>query len=124
MPKNTKTEESILFPEVKVGNIVIKPWSFGKLFDLSLLLDKALTKLDESGVDIEKALSESTISYLTIAKFFSLVSEEILDVISITLDKDKEEIKKLSMEDGIKTAFVIFNQNKEIIKNAFSSLTK
>ena len=124
MPTNTKTEESILFPEVKVGDIVIKPWSFGKLFDLSLLLDKALTKLDESGADIEKALSESTISYLTIAKFFSLVSEEILDVISITLDKDKEEIKKLSMEDGIKTAFVIFNQNKEIIKNAFSSLTK
>ncbi len=123
MPK-TKTEESILFPEQKVGNIIVKPWSFGKLFDLSVLLEKALTKLDANGIDIEKALSGTTISYVLIAKFFSLVSDEILDVISITLDKDKEEIKALSMEDGIKAAFIIFNQNKEIIKNAFSSLAK
>ena len=92
MAKTTKTEESILFPEAKVGDMIIKPWSFGKLFDLSLLLDKALTKLDKSGIDIEKAISGTTISYILIAKFFSLVSEEILDVISITLDKDKEEI--------------------------------
>ena len=120
--KKEKPEEAILFPEVKIGDIVVKPWTFGKLFKLANILDTAISKLEDGGIDIEKVFSGDTIPYTLIAKLFSMISDEVFEVIKISVDMSEEELANLDMATGIKLAFTIFNQNKEAIKNAFTSL--
>lgn len=115
-----KPEESILFPEAKVAGIIVKPWTFGKLFDISVSLDKILDKAEQKGI-VDK-LEEGDFSYVLMARVFTLAGPEILDIISITTDKTVDEIKELDMEDGIEIAFTIFRQNKEKIKNVLSPL--
>lgn len=115
-----KSEEEVLFPEVEVGDIVVKPWSFGKLFDLAPILERVLDKAEEKG--LMTMFDTSFISYATMARLFTIASPEVLEIISITINKKVEEIKELSMEDGIKIAVIIYNQNKNSIKNATTSL--
>jgi hypothetical protein len=117
---NEKPEEAILFPEADVSGIRVKPWSFGKLFDISVALDRVIEKAEERGI-IEK-LEDGTFNHVVMARLFTLAGPEVLEIISITVDKTIEEIKELSMEDGVKLAFTIFMQNKEKIKNALSPL--
>jgi len=124
MENTTKPDETILFPETKIGEIIVKPWTFGKLFKLASILDTAISKLEAAGIDLEDLFKKEVITYTTIAKLFSLIADEILEVIYISVDLEKSDIEGLDMATGIKLAFTIFNQNKEVIKNAFSSLRK
>uniref|UniRef100_A0A6M3IJN1 Uncharacterized protein n=1 Tax=viral metagenome TaxID=1070528 RepID=A0A6M3IJN1_9ZZZZ len=121
-----KSDESVLFPDVRVGDIIVKPWTFGMLFELSEPLDRIITKVEDRGLDIE--FEKGILSYVTMAKLFTIASSEALEIICKTLDKPDEEVKELGMEDGIKIALIIYNQNKESIvsslKNAFSSPPK
>ena len=118
--KKKKSDEEILFPDIKVGDLVIKPWSFGKLFDLSLLLDNIMVKAEARG--ILEDIDDGFLKYTTMVKIFALSAPEILEIICITVDKDEDYVKSLSMTDGIKIALSIYNQNQEIIKNAFALL--
>jgi hypothetical protein len=114
-----KTDEQILFPEAKIGDIVIKPWSFGVLFEISDLLDQVITKTEEKGI----LLDVDFISYVTMLKVFSLASSQVLKIISITLKKEEEEISALPMDEGLKIAIIIAKQNWEIIsKNVLGLL--
>lgn len=122
MSKKATNEEQTLFPEAKVGNIIIKPWSFGKLFDVSPSLERVLDRIDEKG--ISDLFEKEFISYVSMARLFTIASKEVLNVIATTVDLDEEEIRNLSIEDGIKLAIIIFQQNKETIKNALSPLLK
>ena len=115
-----KNETEILFPEAKVGDITIVPWSFGTLFDISDLLDEVITKIEEKGIAIETEF----ISYITMAKIFTLASSQVLKIMSITLSKPQKDIKALPMEDGIKIAAIIARQNWTVLKNAFSQILK
>jgi len=121
-----KSDESVLFPDVRVGDIIVKPWTFGMLFELSEPLDRIITKVEDRGLDVE--FEKGILSYVTMAKLFTIASSEALEIICKTLDKPDEEVKELGMEDGIKIALIIYNQNKESIvsslKNAFSSSPK
>jgi len=119
--KKKKSDEEILFPDIKVGDLVIKPWSFGKLFDLSLLLDQIMVKAEARG--ILEDIDDGFLKYTTMMKIFALSAPEILEIVCITVGKDEDYIKSLSMPDGIKIALSIYNQNVEIIKNAFALLT-
>jgi len=114
------SDEEILFPEAKVGDIVIKPWSFGILFDISTMLEQVLDKMDEKKIIVDPVAG--FISYLDMLKIFSLANQEVLKIIAITVNIDMEEIRKLGMEDGIKIAMVIYKQNSKILKNVVSSL--
>lgn len=118
--QSKKSDEEILFPSIKVGGITIEPWSFGVLFDLSPMLERLLDVVTEKGIDAE--LEKGTLSYITMAKLFTLASKEVLEIMAITTEQEEDVIKKLSMADGVKIAMVIFQQNKETIKNALSPL--
>jgi hypothetical protein len=118
--KSEKPEEAVLFPEVKIAGIKIKPWSFGKLFDISLYLDNIIEKAESKGVI--KKLEEDAIDPVLLARLFSLAGPEVLEIIAVTTEKDIDTIKSLSMEDGISIAHTIFLQNKEKIKNALTPL--
>jgi len=127
MPTKKKTDEEILFPEKTIAGIKVKPWSFGELFVIADPLDRVLDKIEISGLG-EKLIDdegEIQFDYLSLAKLFTLASQELLSVISATLSVDEEVVKKLSAADGISIVMHMFNQNKEMlinaIKNAFSS---
>ena len=125
MPEKKKTDEEILFPDVKVAGTTIRPWSFGVLFEISDLVDHVINKMEDKKVGLDSIISsDGTITFLTIGKLFTIASPEVLKIMSITTGLSDIDIKALSMEDGIKMAFTIFSQNKETIKNALNSLSK
>jgi len=115
-----KAEEQILFPEIKVGNMIVKPWTFGILFEISELLEIVLDKMNDKG--ILENINPGMISYIDIARIFSIASSELLKIISITVDKPEEDLRKLTMEDGIKLTLAIYRQNTTVLKNVLSSL--
>ena len=114
-------DEQILFPEVKVGNITLVPWNFGMLFEISNMLDEVLDKVNQKKLNIE-LFSGSMISYETIARLFTIASAPMLQIIAKTINKEIEEVKALSMEDGIKIAYIIIKQNWTSIKNVLTPL--
>ena len=125
-----KTEEEILFPEAKVGDITIVPWSFGKLFDISSFLEKVLDEIDNK--NLNDMFEGSFISYVSMARLFTIASDHLLKIVAITLYKDEEaefdledstrKVRKFDMSTGIKVAMIIAKQNWETIKNALSPL--
>lgn len=118
--KKPQSDEEILFPELTIEGEVLKPWSFGKLFDLSPMLETVLDKIEAKGIDVD--FTKDVIPYITIAKLFTIATPEILKIISITLGKSEEEIKEFSMSKGVKIASAIYEQNKDIVKNAVNPL--
>lgn len=118
-----KSEEEILFPEVNINNITVKPWGFGALFELSAILERVLDKAEEKG--LIKDLESDFLSSVTLARLFTIANQEVLHIIAYTVGKKEEEVKKWDMQTGIKVAVTIFNQNKDTIvgalKNAVSS---
>jgi len=118
--ENKKSDEEILFPEVKIGGYVVKPWSFGILFSISELLEQVLDKIEEK--NLMDVFDTEFMSYISMARLFTVAGSQVLKIISITLDEDEEEIKKLDMKDGIKIATTIYQQNLEILKNAVGPL--
>lgn len=121
MAEKKKSEEEILFPEAKVEDLVIKPWSFGMLFEVAPHLEAILDKADEKNV-MSKLADGSTPFPVFIARLFTLAQSEVLKVMALTLDMEEDEIKNFDMSKGIKIATIIYEQNKEQIKNALSPL--
>ena len=114
------TDEQVLFPEVKIGDIVVKPWSFGILFEISTMLEKVLDRINEKQILIDPI--SGFISYFDMLRIFTLANSEVRKIIAITVGKTEEEINQLSMEDGIKIAMEIYNTNSTTLKNVLSSL--
>ena len=118
--KDVKTDEEVLFPEAKVGDLVIKPWSFGTLFEISSFLEVVLDKMSAKGLELDSV--DGFISYSFMLKLFTIASPELLKIVAVTTGKDADEIKALSMQDGLSTSIIIAKQNWTTIKNALSPL--
>ena len=117
-----KTEEEILFPTAKVGKYKVEPWNFGILFEISDKVDRIVRKFEERGIENQLTLDEGFVPYTVLLKIFTLCSQELLEMIAITLGVEIDEIKQLSMEDGVALAFTIFRQNSTVIKNSLAPL--
>lgn len=117
----TTDEERILFPEVKIGNLIIKPWTFGILFEIADLLGQVIDKAENKGIIKDLESSGGLLKYSTIAKLFSVANKEVLIILSKTLNVEEEVIKKLSMEEGIKVVMTVYNQNKATITNSLKN---
>jgi len=118
--KDTKTPEEIMFPEAKIGNITVKPWSFGQLIEVSALLERVLDKAEKKGIDFNNM--EALFDYGTVARLFTLASKELLELIALTINKDLKEVKALNLDEGILIAVTIARQNGTLIKNVLSPL--
>ena len=114
------SDEQILFPDTEIAGIKVKPWSFGKLFDISDSLETVIDKLEERKLD--EILVRPEVNIIDFAKLFIIAKKEVLRIISITVDKDEAELRDLSIEDGVKLGYAIFVQNRDSIKNAFGPL--
>ena len=120
MEEIKKTDEEIIFPEAKVGEITIKPWSFGILFKISTMLETVLDKMDDKKIFVDPVAG--FISYFDMLRVFTIANKEVKTIIAITVGKPEEDIEMLSIEDGVKIAMIIHKQNSTILKNVVSSL--
>jgi len=118
----TKSDEAILFPNVKVGDVVVKPWSFGMLFDISPYLELVLDKAEKAGIMQKLELSGNFLSSTLIARIFTIASSPLLKIIALTVNLSEDEVRKLSMEDGIRIVMVVYYQNKSTISNAIKNV--
>lgn len=114
-----KTDEEILFAEQDINGIMVKPWSFGILFEITEDLEAILSKLDEADIDIDTILTNG-ITWKNMVRLFTVASPHVFRIIQLTVSKDEDTVKALSLEDGIKIALLIYSQNRDQIKNALS----
>ena len=117
-----KSDEEILFPDVKVGAVTVRPWSFGMLFDIAPHLELVLDKAEKAGIMQKIELAGSFLSYTTMARLFTIASAPLLKIIATTISQDEAAVRKLSMEDGIKIVTIIYLQNKSTISNAIKNV--
>lgn len=116
-------KDLLLFKETEVNGVKIVPWSFGKLAKVSIHLEAILDLLDKKDVSIDSILSGGvTIDMITRLFVTLAASNELLEIIAITVDKTIEEIEALSMEDGVAMLYAIVTQNWNLIKNALAPL--
>lgn len=117
-----QSEEAIIFPEVTIDGVVVKPWSFGMLFDISSDLEEILNKMETADLISKLEGTKGFIPYTLIARIFTIASPHVLRIISKTVGKPEEEVRNFSMETGMKIAMVIYNQNKQTIMNAIKNV--
>jgi hypothetical protein len=119
--KRIVSEEEILFPNIKVGEIICKPWSFKKLFEIANILDAILTDIEQD--TMMRLFDESgDIVPSTVSRLIFKHSNEIFQIIAVTIEKPIEFVETLSADDGLQFTLVIFQQNRESIKNVFTPL--
>lgn len=116
-----KSEEQVLFPDVEIEGIKVRPWSFGILFEISSLIEEVLDKAEEKGIDLD--FKEDFISYSTIAKLITLASEPLLKIMAITTGASEEDLRSKSLGTGINILATIYLQNSEQVKNALGLQT-
>ena len=120
--KPMKDDESVLFPEEEIGGVTVRPWSFGVLFDIAPSLEIVLDKIDEAKLFEKIESSEGFITWPLMARIFTIAGPEVLKIISLTIEKPLEEVKKFDMDTGMKIAVCIYNQNKDRIFNALKNV--
>lgn len=113
-----KSEEQIMFPNQEIAGFTVKPWSFGKLFEISPKLEKLLNEMDEKNIDLMGEIDSGVLKYATILKVFNAVGPGLLEIISLTVGVPEDEVREVSVEDGVALIMAIFSQNSETIKNA------
>ncbi len=124
MPKKKKSETEVLFPNIEVDDITVKPWSFGMLFELSTHLASVIELCEEKDIDKIFRFDKDNldIKIVDAIKLLHIAGPEIKAIIAKTISLSEEEVAELDMGTGIKLAIAIFNQNKESIKNALAPL--
>lgn len=120
-----KDEEQVMFPEVEVAGYKIKPWSFGTLFEISSSIEEIITKMKEREIPLPSFEEDFFgLNFEKVVSIFTIASPHVLDIIARTVGTDKEEIRDLSMTDGVSLALAIYSQNMEIIKNLIAPFLK
>ena len=122
--KKKKSETEVLFPDIEVDGITVKPWSFGMLFELSEHLAVVIDKCEQKDIDKIFRFDKDNldIKIVDAIKLLHIAGPEIKAIVAKTISLSEEEVTELDMGTGIKLAIAIFNQNKESIKNALAPL--
>lgn len=120
MIEKKKSDEEILFPEAKIDgtDITIRPWTFGDLLDVNPHVEAIFTRLEEKNV----LLDFTMIGVKEIKELYFTAAPQLLEIIKISVKKTEEETRALDLTTAIKILYVIWNQNRESIKNAVSLL--
>lgn len=116
--RKRKSDEEVIFAQEKVAGFIVKPWSFGVLFEISEMLDSIFTKLDQRGVDLKFDFNDGLGADLSrFIRIAAIAAPEVKAILAITIDADENTIEELDMKTGIKLLTTVFKQNFEIIKN-------
>ncbi|MCJ7663034.1 MAG: hypothetical protein MUO24_02200 [Desulfobacterales bacterium] len=123
-----KTDEQILFPEVEVGGIKVRPWTLKQFFGLLPIFMRMAEVLKEKGVALDqfeglKDDEEGVQKLFAILSNLSDAVPEINEVIARTVELPIKEVEAMEFDRSISIALMIIIQNVERIKN-FSGLTR
>jgi len=112
-----KSDEEILFPEAKVGDFVVKPWTLGQLLKINPHIEKVFAKLEEKRI---KLTLENVNDFIVDLYFAAL--PEVVEIMAISLDVDQEKLHSLQLKEVVQLIYTIFIQNQENLKNVLSLL--
>jgi hypothetical protein len=120
-----KSDEKILFPEIKVTvttmkgkekEYVVTPWSFGELIEVNPLIEEIFTQLEARGTVIDFASFDIT----TIKNIYFSVIPQLSKIIVSTVKITEDELKNLTVDSAIALASSIWNANKDSLGNILS----
>ncbi len=113
MPEE-KNEIEILFPEIEVEGVKVRPWSLGQLIDLAPIFESIAIDLKKRNVKVEHLGTDEKINEL-ILSFLPYVAK----IISVTIKEDEKVVREWSLKKATAIILTIMTQNLEQIKNSF-----
>ena len=114
-----KSDEEILFSAVKIGDIEVKPFSFGVLFKVSSYLEVILDKIEKNNITV---VTDTGLNIAGIVKLMSLCGEDIIKVLALTTGVEEDKVRELSVDNGVLLAKTVFEQNADIVKKSLAIL--
>jgi hypothetical protein len=114
-----KSDEEILFSAVKIGDIEVKPFSFGVLFKVSSYLEVILDKIEKNNITV---VTDTGLNIAGIVKLMSLCGEDIIKVLALTTGVEEDKVRELSVDNGVLLAKTVFEQNADIVKKSLAVL--
>lgn len=87
------------------GEVSVSPVPFGKLSAFGEALASVVQKLTVSGVDMSKLTVED------IGRVFGVAFDEIIGIMALVLNKDREWFNEISMSDGLGLLTLMIQQN-------------
>ena len=115
MSKKKVPEEVVLFPEIEIEGIVLKPWTFGILASISPQLEAIFTKLEEQNVMFDIGLSIETL-----LRMYFAIAPYLVGIITKTTGLPVEEVEAMDIKKATKLTRIIWEQNKESLKNVLT----
>ena len=118
-----KKETEVLFPEVEVYGVKVRPWTFEQFMKIIPLLKSAYVLFKEKSIqweNVEKALDAKDPGLLVetgMIDVFSDLMPRLPEFIALSLSLDRDEIVKWDFGKVFSVAFVIISQNAGRIKN-------
>lgn len=109
--KKDEPDSSVLFP-VKVEGFEIKPWSFGQTIDLMPVWERVATRLQESGLKLNKLRTSEGV-----AKLVKAILPEAPAVLSVTLGVTEEEVRGWDLQKASVIVLTVVNLNLDHLKN-------
>jgi hypothetical protein len=112
------SESEILFPDISVAGLKIRPWTFGQFMDMLPVFRKAADRLLEIGIgknDIDEALSDPS----KMLEFVSIILPISGEVIAKTVGVSEEEVRDWPIDKAVQVLIVILSENAGRIKNSF-----
>jgi hypothetical protein len=117
-----KSETQVLFPEIQVAGIKVRPWTFDQFFDLIPIFVEASEYFKREEIKFEEieAIVKDRKKMLSI---IASMRPAILTTVATTIESSVEEVRAMEFDKVISIALVVLIQNAERIKN-FSGLGK
>ena len=105
----------VLFPDVVVGGVKLRPLTLAQINDLAPVIEKVVNAMIKRGITVEN--SKDKINDIIFA-----IMPHSVDILKIVLNEDTEVIKKLETSAAIDIFKTIIVQNATYIRNCISPL--
>jgi hypothetical protein len=111
----------VLVDEVQIAGYSVRPWSFGKIIQLTQYIDRIKTLLN--GTEFKLSSSDS-ITPDEVEMIVKTVAPLAPVIMSITVDATEEDMINLPGDDGIFMLITIVKQNLGYLKNLYGPVMK
>lgn len=114
MSDEQKNEMAVLFPEMEVQGIKLRPWALGDIADLTPTFAVAARELITKGFTLNDLDDEKQIMEMAF-----IILPHIPRIISVTAKMGEEEVRKWDLGKSTTVFVAIIYQNLDNLKNCF-----
>ena len=108
-----KPKDKVLFSDIEIEGYKIKPWSLGKMEELSPCFERIGMEFIKRGLKIANVEKE-------IPQIIFTILPQVSIIISITLNEDIEKVKEFDIGKATTIIIAIARLNMEFLKNVSS----